>query len=309
LARIPRSLKTAGQWLLGAAILFFVIRHIATDWPSVSERLRTHEFGYGWIALSGAIFLATYALLIETWRRVVAVWGESLPWTAAARIWLVSNLGKYLPGKIWAITAMALMARRAGVSPVAATGSAIVMQLVSISAGVLVVALTGAAVLHRYAWAFGGLALFITIGLLLGPQLLRFALGQVARFTGRAVGEVPDLPLRTILLAAAGNSLAWIAYGLAFRALSVGILGKHAPGDVALHISIYTFSYIGGLVVPTPGGLGVREALLMEGLRSIDYLPVNAAFVAVTSRIWLTLLEVVPGLVYYFSPTGGRTRP
>ena len=51
---------------------------------------------------------------------------EPCNWSAAsaARIWTVSNLGKYLPGKVWAIAGMALMARQAGVSPAAATGSA-----------------------------------------------------------------------------------------------------------------------------------------------------------------------------------------
>ena len=44
-------------------------------------------------------------------------------WTAA-RIWTVSSLGKYIPGKVWAVAGMALMSKEAGIEPWAATGSA-----------------------------------------------------------------------------------------------------------------------------------------------------------------------------------------
>ena len=51
-------------------------------------------------------------VLIETWRRVVMAWGGASRSARAARIWFVSNLGTYVPGKVWQITAMGAMAQR-----------------------------------------------------------------------------------------------------------------------------------------------------------------------------------------------------
>ena len=61
----------------------------------------------------------------------------------AARIWSVSNLGRYVPGKVWQIGAMTTMAERVGVSPIAAAGSAILNTVVNIATGFLVAIVAG----------------------------------------------------------------------------------------------------------------------------------------------------------------------
>src|SRR6185437_3460650 len=96
-----------------------------------------------WVGISGFIFLATYAILVETWRRMLFAWRSVLGFWSAARIWAISNLGRYIPGKVWQIGAMGVMAQRRGVSAIAATGSAILNTLVNIVAGFVVVAASG----------------------------------------------------------------------------------------------------------------------------------------------------------------------
>jgi len=88
--------------------------------------------------------IATYLLLIEAWRATLRVWSESIPFSAAARIWFVSNLGKYVPGKVWQIAAMGALAQKRGVSAAAAIGSSLLVNLVSILAGFAVIAVTAA---------------------------------------------------------------------------------------------------------------------------------------------------------------------
>ena len=80
---------------------------------------------------------------------MLGAWGQRLEGWTAARIWTVSSLGKYLPGKVWAIAGMAMMAREAGVAPWAATGSAVILQMLAIG--------TGAAVAGRHRRARAGI--------------------------------------------------------------------------------------------------------------------------------------------------------
>src|SRR4029079_11729625 len=78
------------------------------------------------------------------WRVMSRVLSESPPFSPAARIWFVSNLGKYVPGKVWQIAAMGALAQRNGVSATAAIGSSLLVNLVSVLAGFAVIAVTAA---------------------------------------------------------------------------------------------------------------------------------------------------------------------
>jgi hypothetical protein len=71
------------------------------------------------VILATALVFAAYAVLIEAWRRMLTALAPGndaeLGFGSAARIWFVSNLGRYVPGKVWSNGAMAMLAHRAGV--------------------------------------------------------------------------------------------------------------------------------------------------------------------------------------------------
>src|SRR5207247_6938353 len=78
----------------------------------------------GWIALSALVVFLTYAIQVESWRRVLAGWAQHLSYGRAARIWLVVNLGRYIPGKVWSVAGLVVVAQGAGDETWAAGGSA-----------------------------------------------------------------------------------------------------------------------------------------------------------------------------------------
>ena len=65
-------------------------------------------------------------------------------------------------------------------------------------------------------------------------------------------------------------------------------------------LAVYTASYlIGFLAIFAPGGIGVREAALAGLLISLRLAtPADAALLAAASRIWLTVVEILPGLAF-----------
>jgi hypothetical protein len=239
---------------------------------------------------------------------MLRAWGDDLTRRDAARIWFVSNLGRYLPGKVWAIGAMGVMAQRAGVRPIVATGSAIVINLVNLLAGVGVVALTGGGLLrdgHFSAVGQGGGNRVILIGaavlailVVSAPRLLPLLLRFVEQITGKSVSIGP-LPQRPIWVAAGASVIAWILYGVAFRLFAAGVT-LSATGPVGGYIAVFTASYLLGYVILlAPGGLGVRETALAAFLEQLHLAGGGPALlVAVASRLWLTVTEVLPGVVY-----------
>jgi hypothetical protein len=239
---------------------------------------------------------------VQTWRSVLGCWDARLPFWTAARIWSVSNLGRYLPGKIWQIGAMGAMAREVGVSPIAASGSAILGTLVNVVAGFVVALLGGRGLLERSSNGHGTLAiafvLVAAVALLAAPVLLPRMTPWIGRMVGRPV--TARLPTGAVVYALLGNLAAWLLYGAAFQLFMVGLLDGGA-GGYADYLAAYTISYlVGYLALFAPAGIGVREGAMVTVLAyaGLATRP-EAALVALASRVWLTLLEVVPGFLFW----------
>ena len=99
----------AGQWLVGLAIVVFAARSLVRNWEALRSQPLDFEITPGWLVLSAVVVWTMYAILILAWRIMLAGWGQRLDGWGAARIWTVSSLGKYLPGKVWAVAGMALI--------------------------------------------------------------------------------------------------------------------------------------------------------------------------------------------------------
>ena len=78
------------QWAGGLLVLVFVARYLVRNWAAIRSEPVAWDLAPGWILASLAIILATYALLTESWRRMLAGWGPRLRWLEAARIWVLS---------------------------------------------------------------------------------------------------------------------------------------------------------------------------------------------------------------------------
>jgi len=302
----------AVQGALAVVALIYAYRALHSQWTGASVKMGALRLEWRWIAASGAVFLLTYSVLAETWREILRAWGSKLRFTSAVRIWAVSNLGRYIPGKLWQIGAMGFMAERERVSPVAATGSAILNVVINLIAGFAVVAVFGWPLLHLQ--AVGGLRtnvlfLLVCVGILSAmPLLFPVVLPLLSKITGRDL-NIGAPPCAAILISLAGNVVAWLLYGVAFALFARGVLGT-SEGPITGYIAVYALSYIVGyLVLLAPAGVVVREAAMIALLPAAHIAdPTQAAVLAVTSRLWLTALEIAPGALF-LGVEGLRRRP
>jgi uncharacterized membrane protein YbhN (UPF0104 family) len=285
------------QVIAVVGVLVFVGLRIADQWTDLSTLPSNIHIDYALLAASGAAVLASYAVLIWTWQRMVRAWGEQIGFGVATRIWFVSNLGRYIPGKVWQIGAMGVMAQQAGVSAVAAVGSSLVIAIVNILAGFAVTFLAGATGIAAPPsfWLAG---IVLTAGVIATPWLLPYFVRAASKLLRREF-RVPALPVSAVWIAALGCAVAWVLYGLAFRWLHIALLG-HATGDLAGSTSAFTLSYLAGyLFLLSPGGLGVREDVLYRLLGQFGIATgAEGWLVVLGSRLWLTVIEVLPGLLF-----------
>ncbi len=300
--RRSRTLLAVGQWLLLAAILYWASRALSGQWQDVRGTVSASNIAWGWVLLASLIVLGTYAMLIQSWRMLLAGWGGNLPFGAAVRIWTIANLGRYVPGKLWSVGALGILAKREGVSGVAAAGAAILGTLLNIGAGFGILALSGAQSLGAFSPWLQSTAIAVAIAFVLGtlmlPRVLPLLLRRVSRWRG--VPEVAQqLPATTLWFATGINAASWVCYGAAFAAFARGV-APQVNASPALFIVIWTASYLlGYLVLIAPGGMVVREVAMAGAVVALGLATsaADATFLALASRLWLTVWEIVPGLL------------
>jgi hypothetical protein len=293
-------------------VAWFVVKALVAQWHAVhGQPIQLHP---NWLIILASAFvvLAAYAVLIEAWRRILVAWKTSLGFWPAVRIMSVSRLGLYVPGRVWQMTAMAGMARGENVPPVAAVGSSVLNTIVNLAMGFLVALVAGWRSFGRISQGKTGLGvtlfLIVLTAVLLLPSALPLILGWARRVTGKDLIDV-TLPHRAVYLAIAANIVAWLLYGAAFELFVLGMTGS-APGSYADYVTSWAWSYLAGyLAVIVPGGLGFREAALALSLNTLNLAsPSTAAVIAVSSRLWLSVLEVVPGVLFLKRAGGSRSR-
>ena len=303
---IDRRILRVLQWIFGLAIVGFAVQSLVRNWDELRAQPLEWNLQPGWIVLSALVVWLMYALLIAAWRRMLSAWGRGLdPWSAA-RIWTVSSLGKYLPGKVWAVAGMAVMAQRAGIGAGPATGSAVILQVIAIGTGAAVTGLTGWSALRAaYPGAATGLAVLlgtavVAIGLILWPGFVDRALRIAA-----PAAEPVRPPVGAVVFGIVANAIAWVGYGLALWLLARGLLPRAELGLLPA-IAVFTASYLAGfLALFAPGGIGVREGvfiLMLQGPVGIG----AATALAIASRLLLTLTELGAAVPFLLFP---RERP
>ncbi len=283
------STRTRVFWVaqvgIALAIGLFVWRAIAGNWDAFRDTHFAFTVRPGWIVVSALTVWGTYALLIEAWRRVLTGWEQTLSYTHAVRIWTLSNLGRYLPGKVWSIAGLAVLAQRRGVAGWAAGGSAVTMQVIAVGTGVAITAATARGVVSAVWLAVAGAVALAMIVCLTMPAPFRL----LARLLGRE--DLRALRPAALVQAFLAAAVSWVAYGFAFWCLARGLLGTNTL-SIGTAIGVFAAGYITGLVaIIAPGGVGVREAILI-GLLTPSLGSGGAIALSVGSRLLLTITEV-----------------
>ena len=288
-----RRAWVVAQWLFAAALVWYAVSSLGGQWDEVGTGLRGLRPDWLLIGAASALTLVAYAFLIEGWRRLIAGAGGRLAWRDAAVIWLAGNLGKYVPGKVWSIVAMSGMAAERGVSPAVAAGSSVVMQIVTVAAGAAVVVASGGAIPGGPVAAVA-LVIVIVAALLALPAVIP----RVLAIVGKRAENVKVPPRGTLWLTIVIAGASWVLLSLGFMLFARAILPE-AGGPPLAYVSAYTASYIAGFLAPFAlGGIGVREPALVIAMTELELATsADAAVIAVASRLWLTVVELVPGLI------------
>lgn len=287
--------------LLIAVAAVFLGLSVARNWAD----LERHTWTVHWPLLAASVggLTGVFAWSVVVWKLVLDRFEHppvGIP--TLLRIWFLSNLARYIPGKVWQFVGAAELARSAGLSrPVLLTSMVVQMGFTLLGAAVVSL-LT---LWHQLAAAGGMLtvllpALAVLSVFLVHPAVLNAGLRLVPKVLSRAVIRWDGLWRHGLLLLALTLG-SWLLYGVAFWLFVWSVTG--VPGDAVLPLAgVNALSFLAGyLVFVTPAGLGAREGVMALLLR--PYVPVGvAAMVAVLSRLWTVAAELLGALLVLALP-------
>ena len=290
------------KWLLGLVLVAGVGY---TLWLSLNDP-RIYEVEWQFqplpIAISFLLMLLAAAVTAPLWLVIYRGLGGRVDTLVGSRIFLVTNIGKYLPGKVMhAAGRVALLQERGQSASIGVTSVVVELALSLLGAALLsvisiplllpgllpVLSPDQGVVIAEHLTLISWLSyLAIPIGLIglhprvMGP-VLRFA---SSRLPGKSTELCTDLPpYGTIMILLVAYVVLWVIMSIALFATSHTVVDSLQWEHLPAVSGIAALSYLFGLAVPiAPAGLGAREGLMTLLLSTM--MPAPAA--AVTSILY-----------------------
>ncbi len=281
-------LLAVGRATLLVLVLVAAIVALWRNWTDVSATLASLAVRT-WLPSLLAVPLGIVCATMS-WQVFVDDLGTPVGPARGGQIFLVGQLGKYVPGSVWAYVLQLELGRRAGIARTRIFTATVFSLAVAVVAALSVGSLAIPAVVHanpgldRLRWLYVLLPLGI-VGL--HPRILSWAAGRGFRLLGR---PAPDHPIRKRTVA---RSLGWAVASYVSFGVHVWLLTREVVvptiENLGLTVGAMALAMISGLFVfLLPSGAGVRETILVSALAPVVGTGRAVAYAAI-SRVFLTV--------------------
>ncbi|TPJ68412.1 hypothetical protein [Mesorhizobium sp. B2-7-1] len=293
-----KSIVRLGGLAISLAALVFVGMAIHRSFGDLQRQLISSLFLIVVLGCAGAYAVILQLVGIAWYRFLVAIDGPSLGLSPALAIFGRTQIYKYLPSNVLHMVGRFALARNLGTSNKALTFAQIgELSVIVLTAGVLGASLAWPVFRDAYAQYAPGSPVLpdnpVLIEGFIAAGLLVLAIGTMLLFRLRTAG-IGGGALIVSVEAFLLYALFFIGNGLLIVAL---LRTLSDAGHVPELIGIGAAAWLIGFVVPgAPGGLGVREAVLIMGLTAAGLPAPAATTVALGNRLVTVLGDCLVAL-------------
>lgn len=287
--RRPQWLPMAIGVAAFAAAVGFLTWRVRGQWSEISAALGN----VGWATVVGGVALSAAGMVFVavSWYPPLADAGCRRSRKRVTAWYFAGEIGKYIPGGIWPVVGRGELAHRSGIPRSKAYGS------VAVSLTALLVANASLVILGS-PWLSGGVVVALCVAAAIGaaaagtlmllPVLHARLPRRVRSLVDRSgLGFPARAPsLRDMLTL---DLVAWGCIGGASVVFASAVSDSASPVGVA--VAMLASWLIGFLIVPVPGGLGVREAVFVAAASGLS--DAEALTVALLARTSLVLVDLV----------------
>lgn len=273
-----RRCAYAAGLVLAVACIWFFAERIVEHWPSLRQAASRAEF-IPWSLAALLLYMGTFASSTGSWLISLRLVGQKLGFADCARINLLSQFAKFLPGNFSHHVGRVVLARQAGASAKAVAASILIDLLMLVAVGAILSLLNIDALLV-VAESYGGLpstSMLVLVGvcaILAGAAAAYIVLRLVPQLRSRLHLAIMRLR-QTHLLGLAGSIAGVFSCNVAsftLGCLSIICLTEAVTGSVETDLldvlGAYSLAWLAGFILPgAPAGIGVRDAVMLLALR------------------------------------------
>ena len=295
--RVYRSSGLAAGLIVTALFAWYVIRTLRGHDLSVYA---TPRAALG-IVLAAILWSCGAPLLALAWRGLLKGLGIHRTWRELFGIVGITQFAKYVPGNVAQYIGRAGMSLARGIPARPLAVTVILETLLLIAAAVVMGVGTGALseiglqVVRRHGAQLALIGLLVVLAIAGLFVFRRIAPALLKRFAPRYAPALDGalLPPQTCLASAfALYCCMYVAMGIGLILLSHFLL-PDAPPDYWLLVAVFALAWVVGFVTPgAPGGLGVREGLMLLMLAPV-FSAAAASVLVIALRIATTLGDVL----------------
>ncbi|MDO4569144.1 MAG: lysylphosphatidylglycerol synthase domain-containing protein [Planctomycetia bacterium] len=303
------------QMVLFALILYMIWGRLDKAWEQIASKEFRFAISWNWLLVGGIAYALALPFPASYWFCVLRGLGQPAGYYSTLRAHIVGHLGKYIPGKIFVVLIRSGLIAGRGISPAVGVISIFLEGLMQMATGALVFA--ALLVVYSIRIEDNPYALWLAL-LLMGG--IAFALSPpVFRWGVRFVGmkkfsqdaeKLEQLSWKTYLLAIPWMLSYWLFLGISYWCVIRGIGVAVAPSVYPVCVAAIAGSMVAGFVlIFAPGGLGVRESLIVLLTTSMfaqsTNTPEAAALVSAAALriVWIVVEMILAVLFFVIRPS------
>ncbi len=293
-------IKPYFRWFILGGTLFFLLKTLKERFAEIAT-VRIESTGWLMLIISLIITLLAHIWSGWVWTWILAIFQQSLGLAKGIRVYLITNIAKYLPGNVWHFYGRinAVSQKRGSLS--AATFSVLLEPLLMAASALLIAIFSTALGLVKTDLNFtiylGQLLVLMAVLVGIHPRILNPLLDRLSRSKEKVTleqkTELTTYPFLPFL-----GEIGFVLFrGLGFI-FAFMVLQSIAFSQIPSVISAFSIAWLLGLIVPgAPGGVGVFEATAIALLDESQFPPANVLIVVALYRVISILAEAIAALI------------
>jgi len=285
-----------------AIVFWYIGKGIAENLVRI-ESIELTEFDPKYMFFSVIVLFISLLFPVFAWKYLIFSLGEKINTLSALKVWFISNLGRYVPGKVLQFAGIVFFSGKEGVNKGKAIQSVLYSQITANGLGIFMglILLTLKSGTKEFPNDFHMTLILIAIFILVlwFPALfLKSSNYFLLKFKKQKIEQT--LSRQSYLVYLMLQIMNWFLMSFSFVLLVNSYTGLSVSKNPEV-LFILPISWTVGLIALfAPGGLGVREGAMTFWLSS--FIPVEFALVLPwIYRILITIAELILTLIFAVS--------
>ena len=273
--RILSKAKPYFRWFILGGTLFFLLKTFKDRFAEIAH-LKIDSQGWFLLAIALACTLFAHVWSAWVWTKILAIFQQSFSLVQGIKVYLTTNIAKYLPGNVWHFYGRISAIKDRGGSTATAT-LCVVLEPLLMAAAALLIAISSTILgfvetnLSLPA-IFGQIMALVIVLIGIHPRILNPVLFRLSK--SKSKEKIAPVQLKTYPLLPFLGEMGFVLFRGTGFLVTVMALQTVTLWDIPNLLSAFSIAWLLGLVVPgAPGGIGVFEATAIALLNQNAFSP------------------------------------